>query len=75
MVDIAGNIFPRSAFYVNGENDSFYPEDAVRAFKLIKNKYVLGGVADQVMFKAPENTGHEMSVFLALKYFNNKLIR
>lgn len=73
MADIAANIFPRSAIYVNGKNDTFYSEDAHKAFKIIKNRYVQGGFADAVMFKAPEDTKHEISVPLVLEYFKNEL--
>lgn len=75
MADIGALIFPRSAMYVNGEKDTFYPEDASKAFEIIKNKYVLGGATDQVSFKVPENTKHELSGTLALKYFSDSLMR
>jgi len=75
MSDIAAFIFPRSAIYVNGEEDTFYAEDAMEAFKHIENRYSLGNAANKVMFKAPKNTKHEMSVSLALNYFNNELVK
>jgi hypothetical protein len=56
-------------------NDSFYPEDAAKAFKLIKNKYDSGGAVNEISFKVPKNTKHELSVNLALDHFNDSLIK
>lgn len=73
MADIGALIFPRSAMYVNGEEDTFYSSDAVKAFELIKHRYVLGGAGNQVSLKLPKNTRHEISVPIALKYCNDTL--
>lgn len=43
MADIGALIYPRSVLYVNGRKDSFYSFDAAKAFKLIQNRYILGG--------------------------------
>ena len=74
MADIASSIFPRSAMYVNGDEDGFFVEDAVEAFKYVRNRYDSGGAAHKVIFNAPKNTKHEISTSLALEYFKNESV-
>ena len=73
LQDIAASISPRAAMYVNGENDTFYYQDAEKAFEFIKTRYHELGAQDKVGFASPENTIHELSTELLIDFFNKNL--
>ncbi len=73
MQDIAASISPRTAMYVNGVKDTFYYQDAEKAFDFVKTHYDKDGFGDKVAFASPENTIHELSTDLLLSFFNQNL--
>jgi dienelactone hydrolase len=73
MSDIASLIAPRPVLFVNGTKDSFYVEDAQKAFNEIKKEYFSQGVNEKSKFLAPIGIAHEFSVDIAIKWFSEQL--
>jgi len=74
MQDIAASISPRTAMYLNGENDTFYHQDARKEFDFIQVHYQEQGAEDQVSFQVPESTIHELSIDLLSQFFRQHLL-
>jgi len=71
--DICLLIVPRSLTIINGEEDTFYWQDAEREFSVIKKAYEEVNSGENVSFRHPQGVGHEFSVDIASEYFNNVL--
>jgi len=73
LSDICSLIAPRYLTIINGEEDTFYYQDAEREFSAIKKAYKEVNSGENVSFFHPQGVGHEFSVDIATEYFNHVL--
>jgi len=71
--DICSIIAPRHLLIVNGSEDTFYWQDAERAFSDVKRYYEKVNATNNVKFINPQDVGHEFSVNIAVKFFTKVL--
>ena len=71
--ELAAVIAPRKALYVNGDRDTFYYQDAEKAFEHIKKVYTEAGKPKNVSLKIPKGTIHELSVDIMEEFFKESL--
>ncbi|MEQ9426753.1 MAG: acetylxylan esterase [Cyclobacteriaceae bacterium] len=69
MAEIAGAIAPRNAMYVNGQQDTFYYQDAEAAFEKVKIYYQNAGAGDKIELASPDDTIHELSEDIMIEFF------
>ena len=69
MAEFASLTAPRSLLFVNGSRDIFFPEDARKAFELVRTRYRAVGGEDRVDFRAPTGVAHEFSPEIATRFF------
>ena len=69
MSDICSLIAPRHLLVVNGSEDTFYWQDAERAYSAVRRYYERINALNNVKFSYPQDIGHEFSVHIATKFF------